>query len=212
MWEELDKLFSVSNSRIVESNEIYEVGLRVINPYLLKCAKNFQRKAKIYNVNIPFEDFYSNALYFVWEGMRDYIEKSLFDYQIKNILIRRIKLSELKTWNMYKTKGTPQDKKEISYESSRYFSISEINSSYLGKNFNFNDDIAVKFTITSALSLMRKSDIDGTDFIVKLLQGYSSKEAFLLTFKETNNYGNKERKQAERLKKKFINLYNKSKE
>lgn len=37
--------------------------------------------------------------------------------------------------------------------------------------------------------------------------GYSSKDAFLETMKGVQKYGSRERKQAERIKKKFISIY-----
>lgn len=71
MWNELEELFLINNTSL-EISYVYEKGLEIINPYLIKCSKIFQQNANDRNLNIPFEDFYSNALLYVWKGMERY--------------------------------------------------------------------------------------------------------------------------------------------
>lgn len=207
MWNELEELFLINNTSL-EISYVYEKGLEIINPYLIKCSKIFQQNANDRNLNIPFEYFYSNALLYVWKGMEDYIEKQLSDkYTIKNVLIRRIKLSELKTWGMYKKKGTKYDQQEISYASARNYPLSEINEVHFSFDSNIDENVIVKTSVKSALNIMKENNLESAIFIKKLLIGYTSKDAFLSTMKGVKRYGNRERKQAERIKKKFISIY-----
>ena len=207
LWNKLEKLFLINNSSI-EVSSIYEKGLKIINPYLISCSKIFQQNARYRSLDIPFEDFYSNSLLYVWKGMEDYIEKQLSDrYTIKNVLIRRIKLSELKTWGMYKKKGTKYDQQKISYASARNYLLTEINEAHFSSNSNVDTNVVVKISVKESLKIMKENNLEGANFIKKLLMGYSSKDAFLETMKGVQKYGSRERKQAERIKKKFISIY-----
>lgn len=194
LWEILTKI--LSNNEEENINQ----AISLLIPYIKICSKNNYKKAKMYSLVIPYEDFYSNSLLEVWEGLKAYVKNN--NLNLKNVVIYRISIAERKTWNQYKKRGNNTDTNEITYNTVRW---SEIDFE-IKEDMNFENYLVGKESFIKSLYIFQKTDQNKADIIRLLVRGYSSKEAFNIVYK-TNEYRPKDRKKIERIRKQFLEIY-----
>lgn len=195
LWNELNEILAGDREELT-----MELAVNKLLPYIKKCSTNNYQKAKSYNLNIPYEDFYSNSLFEVWEGLKAFVNDNTLN--LKNIIIYRLNIAEKKTWRQYKKNGHSYDSNQITYNSARWTEI----DFDIQDNFNFENHLIIKRLFEQSLLQYTTIDKEKAIVISLLSKGYSSKEAFNIAY-QTNDYNPKDRKKIERIKKQFIDLY-----
>ncbi|MDT2660509.1 hypothetical protein P7E02_11560 [Enterococcus hulanensis] len=196
-WVELEMV--IKDSKLGE--EFADKAIQKLLPYIKTCVGNYYRKALSYGVMIPFEDFYSNSLLSVWEGLQAI--KSNTELNIKNVILYRLNISEKKTWRQYRKKGASTDSQQISYSSARWADLDfDCTDSH-----DLEHDVLSISHFDSCIKQFSMINQEYAEIIKLLITGYSSKEAFQKVY-NISNYSSKERKKMERIKKRFKQVYN----
>jgi hypothetical protein len=184
-----------------EKNEILDLLLEKLKPYIKKCASNSYQKSKMYNLSIPYEDFYSNALLEVWDGLKVVLNNEKL--VLKNVVIYRIGMSEKKTWLQYKKRGDNNDSKKITYNSVRWAEI----SFDISCNNDYEKMIIQKEILKKSLKSYSKINKKKSEVIRLLYEGYSPKESLQIIY-GIDTYESKDRKKIERIRNEFKEIYN----
>lgn len=187
---------------LFDSNNIYriELALELLIPYIKVCGNDYWKKAQSYGLSIAFEDFYSNVLLNVWEGLLAYDKDKQLN--LKNVVLYRLSISEKKTWRQYRKTDTFSKETKVNYSSARW---EELDFTCTDTR-NFTNDIVALNWLENCIEIYHKKNYKGAQVIKLLSLGYSSKEAFLAVY-NVPNYTAKERKQMERIKKDFKSIF-----
>lgn len=182
MWQKvaiLGEQYSLSK----EEKFIDEI-FRVMDTYLISIACRSQEKSKYIGNYIGFEDFYSNLMVAIWEGIEFYATQEGHQYTLKNILIKRIRFSEIKTWksNQMNLCGTDYlEKIENKMSSKNHMALRE----FYDLIFRFRKKYVVEGTIIYLLAI-----------------GYSPANA-IKCLRLSAQYDDKHRKKIQRIRAKF---------
>ncbi|MDT2782647.1 hypothetical protein P7H41_11845 [Vagococcus fluvialis] len=184
-----------------EKHEIMDMLLVKLKPYIKKCASNSYQKSQMYNLSIPYEDFYSNALLEVWDGLIAVIDDKKLN--LKNVVIYRINLSEKKTWQQYKKRGNNTDSDQTTYNSVRW---SEINFDIFS-TYDYEKSIIQREVLRESIEYYCKINKKNSEIIGLINEGYSPRESLKIIY-GVNTYESKDRKRIQRIRKEFKEIYN----
>lgn len=196
IWDEINLI-----RFLYEKNEIMDLLLEKLNPYIKKCASNSYQKSKMYNLSIPYEDFYSNALFEVWDGLKAVLKNEKL--VLKNVVLYRISVSEKKTWQQYKKRGNNTDSKQTTYNSVRWTDI----SFDISCDFDYEKTIIQNEILKKSLKSYSKINKKKSEVIRLLYEGYSPGESLQIIY-GIDTYESKDRKRIERIRNEFKEIYN----
>ncbi|EOH91588.1 BacL2 family protein [Enterococcus villorum] len=178
---------------------ILELMIKKLDPYIKTCAHNFVFKARSNGVFIPFEDFYSNLMLAIWQGIEDF--RNIRTSTFKNVALRRIFIAEKKTWNQYKKTGNKKfDKNGVTYGVTRWEELETLNNN---TQYTIYDNAEVFIEEKLLIENFKKLDPFKGTFIELLSLGYSPKEICLL-LGISQTYDAKTRKKCQRIKESFL--------